>query len=137
MPGDTPEGGRTAAAARLPHRVRRMAHDAPASGASSSDGQQLLAYLHVAQSMREKQQPIFMRVAAPSIRPPCATDARASGDTALSSPCWDLLATMRLVVNYHSSWARQRQVELFVASGNPGFTAGRGFNPAGGAPGGG
>ncbi|KZV17900.1 ATP-dependent caseinolytic (Clp) protease/crotonase family protein [Dorcoceras hygrometricum] len=49
-------------------------------------------------------------------------DARASGDTALSSPCLDLLATMRRVVNYHSSWARQRQVELFVASGNPGFT---------------
>ncbi|KZV39207.1 hypothetical protein F511_29573 [Dorcoceras hygrometricum] len=67
------------------------------------------------------------------------------------------LATMRRVVNYHSSWARQRQVELFDASGirfdlmslwglvrflvcvvseNPGFTAGRGFNPAGGAPGG-
>ncbi|KZV41514.1 hypothetical protein F511_34775 [Dorcoceras hygrometricum] len=44
-------------------------------------------------------------------------DARASGDTALSSPCWDLLATMCRVVNYHSSWARQRQVELFVASG--------------------
>ncbi|KZV22284.1 hypothetical protein F511_28305 [Dorcoceras hygrometricum] len=125
-------------------------------------------------------------------------DARASGNTALSSPCWDLLATMRRVVNYHSSWARQRQVELFDASamfeflgslvgcslqllsgvsciasafylmhsfcyfscspywgltpcpsgawlfslfvllsGNPGFTAGRGFNPAGGAPGGG
>ncbi|KZV38948.1 hypothetical protein F511_41376 [Dorcoceras hygrometricum] len=71
-------------------------------------------------------------------------DARASGNTALSSPCWDLLATMRRVANYHSSWARQRQVELFDASGiwmecqgNPGFTAGRGFNPAGGAPGGG
>ncbi|KZV54121.1 hypothetical protein F511_34980 [Dorcoceras hygrometricum] len=47
------------------------------------------------------------------------------------------LATMRRVVNYHSSWARQQQVELFDASGNPGFTAGRGFNPAGGAPGGG
>ncbi|KZV20872.1 hypothetical protein F511_38467 [Dorcoceras hygrometricum] len=43
---------------------------------------------------------------------------------------------MRRVVNYHSSWARQRQVELFDASGNPGFTAGRGYNPAGGAPGG-
>ncbi|KZV41626.1 hypothetical protein F511_33433 [Dorcoceras hygrometricum] len=28
-----------------------------------------------------------------------------------------LLATMRRVVNYHSSWARQRQVELFDASG--------------------
>ncbi|KZV15814.1 hypothetical protein F511_25782 [Dorcoceras hygrometricum] len=27
-------------------------------------------------------------------------DARASGNTALSSPCWDLLATMRRVVNY-------------------------------------
>ncbi|KZV47015.1 putative protein phosphatase 2C 73 [Dorcoceras hygrometricum] len=44
-------------------------------------------------------------------------DARASGNTALSSPCWDLLATMRRVVNYHSSWARQQQVELFDASG--------------------
>ncbi|KZV28259.1 hypothetical protein F511_02129 [Dorcoceras hygrometricum] len=42
---------------------------------------------------------------------------------------------MRRVVNYHSSWARQQQVELFDASGNPGSTAGRGFNPAGGAPG--
>ncbi|KZV43278.1 Protochlorophyllide reductase B [Dorcoceras hygrometricum] len=47
------------------------------------------------------------------------------------------LATMRRVVNYHSSWARKQQVELFDASGNPGSTAGRGFNPAGGAPGGG
>ncbi|KZV24471.1 hypothetical protein F511_19102 [Dorcoceras hygrometricum] len=71
-------------------------------------------------------------------------DARASGDTALSSPCWDLLATMCRVVNYHSSWARQRQVELFDAfgiwvlcQGNQGFTVGRGFNLAGGAPGGG
>ncbi|KZV32280.1 hypothetical protein F511_18459 [Dorcoceras hygrometricum] len=51
---------------------------------------------------------------------------------------------MPRVVNYHSSWARQRHVELFDASGirvlyhgNQGFTAGRGFNPAGGAPGGG
>ncbi|KZV48756.1 hypothetical protein F511_26087 [Dorcoceras hygrometricum] len=46
------------------------------------------------------------------------------------------LATMHRVVNYHSSWARQRQVELFDVSGNPGFTAGRGYNSAGGAPGG-
>ncbi|KZV39456.1 Lysine-specific demethylase 5B [Dorcoceras hygrometricum] len=61
-------------------------------------------------------------------------DARASGDTALSSPCWDMLATMRRVVNYHSSWARQGQVELFDASGYP---AGRGADPARGAPGGG
>ncbi|KZV46985.1 hypothetical protein F511_15782 [Dorcoceras hygrometricum] len=45
-----------------------------------------------------------------------------------------IVATMRRVVNYHSSWARQQQVELFDASGNPGSTAGRGFNPAGGAP---
>ncbi|KZV17280.1 hypothetical protein F511_27532 [Dorcoceras hygrometricum] len=45
-------------------------------------------------------------------------DARASGDTALSSPCWDLLALMRRVVNYHSSWDEQRQVELFDASDN-------------------
>ncbi|KZV20363.1 hypothetical protein F511_16431 [Dorcoceras hygrometricum] len=29
----------------------------------------------------------------------------------------DLLATMRRVVNYHSSWARQQHVELFDASG--------------------
>ncbi|KZV49970.1 splicing factor 3B subunit 1-like [Dorcoceras hygrometricum] len=43
-------------------------------------------------------------------------DARASGNTALSSPCWDLLAAMRRVVNYHSSGARQQQVELFDAS---------------------
>ncbi|KZV42314.1 hypothetical protein F511_43322 [Dorcoceras hygrometricum] len=46
-----------------------------------------------------------------------------------------IVATMHRVVNYHSSWARQQQVELFDASGNPGSTAGRGFNPAGGAPG--
>ncbi|KZV20565.1 hypothetical protein F511_21654 [Dorcoceras hygrometricum] len=32
---------------------------------------------------------------------------------------------MRRVVNYHSSWARQQQVELLYASGNPGSTAGR------------
>ncbi|KZV56870.1 hypothetical protein F511_26112 [Dorcoceras hygrometricum] len=43
-------------------------------------------------------------------------DVRASGDTALSSPCWDR--------SHHEP------------SGNPGSTAGRGFNPAGGAPGG-
>ncbi|KZV55473.1 nuclear pore complex protein Nup205-like [Dorcoceras hygrometricum] len=60
--------GRTPAASCAAHGARW-----PASGASSSDGQQLLAYLHVVQSMRENQQPIFMRVAAPSIRPPCAT----------------------------------------------------------------
>ncbi|KZV36770.1 hypothetical protein F511_26622 [Dorcoceras hygrometricum] len=48
-----------------------------------------------------------------------------------------IVATMRRVVNYHSSWARQQQVELFDASGNPGSTAGRGFNPAGGSPRGG
>ncbi|KZV30034.1 protein SUPPRESSOR OF PHYA-105 1 [Dorcoceras hygrometricum] len=46
-----------------------------------------------------------------------------------------IVATMRRVVNYHSSWAKQQQVELFDASGNPGSTAGHGFNPAGGAPG--
>ncbi|KZV50176.1 hypothetical protein F511_19268 [Dorcoceras hygrometricum] len=44
-------------------------------------------------------------------------DARASGDTALSSPCWDFLALMHRVVNYHSSWVGQRQVELFDAYG--------------------
>ncbi|KZV16900.1 hypothetical protein F511_35310 [Dorcoceras hygrometricum] len=60
-------------------------------------------------------------------------DTRASGNTALSSPCWDLLATMRRVVNYHSSWVGSHH----APSGNPGFTAGRGFNPAGGASGGG
>ncbi|KZV31084.1 DNA helicase, UvrD/REP type domain containing protein [Dorcoceras hygrometricum] len=53
------------------------------------------------------------------------------------------LATMHRVVNYHSSWARQRQilgaVLEFLSSlvGNPGSTAGRGFNPAGGSPRGG
>ncbi|KZV51459.1 hypothetical protein F511_35844 [Dorcoceras hygrometricum] len=47
-----------------------------------------------------------------------------------------IVATMSRVVNYNSSWARQQQVELFDASGNQGSTAGRGFNPAGGAPGG-
>ncbi|KZV24352.1 hypothetical protein F511_38395 [Dorcoceras hygrometricum] len=56
-------------------------------------------------------------------------DARASGNTALSSPCWVQLATMVRVVNYHSN-------EL-VTAGFPGFSAGRGFDPAGGAPGGG
>ncbi|KZV47906.1 hypothetical protein F511_15006 [Dorcoceras hygrometricum] len=43
-------------------------------------------------------------------------DARASGNTALSSPCWDMLALMRRVVNYHCSSVWQRQVELFDAS---------------------
>ncbi|KZV42870.1 xanthine/uracil/vitamin C permease [Dorcoceras hygrometricum] len=47
-----------------------------------------------------------------------------------------IVVTMCRVVNYHSSWARQQRVELFDASGNPGSTAGRGFKPAGGAPGG-
>ncbi|KZV21855.1 hypothetical protein F511_09991 [Dorcoceras hygrometricum] len=59
------------------------------------------------------------------------------------------LATMHRVVNYHSSWVRQRQETQVLQSGrgfnpaggapggNPGSTAGRGFNPAGGAPGGG
>ncbi|KZV53437.1 hypothetical protein F511_06984 [Dorcoceras hygrometricum] len=51
---------------------------------------------------------------------------------------------MRRVVNYHNSWARQRQVELFDASGIrvwcqgfPGYSAGRGADPARGSPGGG
>ncbi|KZV22095.1 hypothetical protein F511_09108 [Dorcoceras hygrometricum] len=60
-----------------------------------------------------------------------------------------IVATMRRVVNYHSSWllsvlgfdpmSLRGLVCSFVAlfSGNPGSTAGRGFNPAGGAPGGG
>ncbi|KZV40684.1 hypothetical protein F511_33417 [Dorcoceras hygrometricum] len=39
---------------------------------------------------------------------------RASGNTALSSPCWYLLAIMRRVVNYHSSWFGQQQVELLM-----------------------
>ncbi|KZV47423.1 hypothetical protein F511_21011 [Dorcoceras hygrometricum] len=74
-------------------------------------------------------------------------DARASGDTALSSPCWDLLALMCRVVNYHSSWVGQRQVDLFDAygirmwckddRGFPGYSTGRGVGPAGGVPGGG
>ncbi|KZV49978.1 hypothetical protein F511_31893 [Dorcoceras hygrometricum] len=41
-------------------------------------------------------------------------DARASDDTALSSPCWDLFATMCRVINYHSSWVGQQQVEQFL-----------------------
>ncbi|KZV18431.1 rad21-like protein [Dorcoceras hygrometricum] len=48
-----------------------------------------------------------------------------------------LLATMRRVVNYHSSWARQQQVELFDASGFPGYSDDRGADPSRGAPGGG
>ncbi|KZV34407.1 hypothetical protein F511_33774 [Dorcoceras hygrometricum] len=111
-------------------------------------------------------------------------DARASGNTALSSPCWDLLATMRRVENqvlqlvvvltqlavsqevstrpdtrHQQLDARELPrscfgcspywgltpcpsgawfVSLFVLfSGNPGFTACRGFNQAGGVPGGG
>ncbi|KZV45847.1 alpha/beta hydrolase domain-containing protein 17B [Dorcoceras hygrometricum] len=51
-----------------------------------------------------------------------------------------LLATMRRVVNYNSSWARQRQVELFDASGIrvwcQGYSAGGGADPARGSPGG-
>ncbi|KZV49212.1 hypothetical protein F511_41635 [Dorcoceras hygrometricum] len=114
------------------------------------------------------------REATPTFLCCVVQDARASGNTALSSPCWDLLATMRRVVNYHSSWVGQRQVELFDASGIrvwckderlfqllsilgfdphvplglglfclpvcrsgfPGYSAGRGVGPAGGAPGG-
>ncbi|KZV38397.1 hypothetical protein F511_22167 [Dorcoceras hygrometricum] len=45
-------------------------------------------------------------------------DARASGDTELSSPYWDLFANMHRVVNYHNSWVGQQQVELFDASCN-------------------
>ncbi|KZV22882.1 ABC transporter C family member 3-like [Dorcoceras hygrometricum] len=82
-----------------------------------------------------------------------------------------LLALMRRVVNYHSSWVGQQQVELLMhlvfrfgvkmsgcspywgltprslwgccvcfpvcSSGFPGFAAGRDYDPAGGAPGGG
>ncbi|KZV23646.1 protein ASPARTIC PROTEASE IN GUARD cell 1-like [Dorcoceras hygrometricum] len=44
-------------------------------------------------------------------------NARASGKTALSSHCGDLLALRHRVVNYHSSWVGQRQIELFDASG--------------------
>ncbi|KZV52376.1 hypothetical protein F511_32599 [Dorcoceras hygrometricum] len=85
--------------------------------------------------------------------PAIGFDARASGNTALSSPYWDLLAPMRRVVNYHSSWVGQRCspywgltpmslwglvcfVCLCLISGIPGFTAAHGFNPAGGVPGG-
>ncbi|KZV36925.1 hypothetical protein F511_16620 [Dorcoceras hygrometricum] len=46
-------------------------------------------------------------------------DARASGDSALSSPCWDLLAPMRRVASCHS------------------YPAGHGADLARGAPGGG
>ncbi|KZV41493.1 hypothetical protein F511_35714 [Dorcoceras hygrometricum] len=47
------------------------------------------------------------------------TDLRMRGRAAIphSSRCWDLLALMRRVINYHSSWVGQRQVELFDASG--------------------
>ncbi|KZV26414.1 hypothetical protein F511_29212 [Dorcoceras hygrometricum] len=75
-----------------------------------------------------------------------------------------LLALIRRVVNYHSSWVGQQQVELLIhlvlscspywgltlrslwgcciclpvcCSGFPGFAAGRGYDPADGAPGGG
>ncbi|KZV38902.1 Myosin family protein with Dil domain [Dorcoceras hygrometricum] len=47
------------------------------------------------------------------------------------------LALMRRVVNYHSSLVVQRQVELSDASGFPGYSAGRGADPARGAPEGG
>ncbi|KZV27060.1 hypothetical protein F511_23956 [Dorcoceras hygrometricum] len=55
-------------------------------------------------------------------------DVRASGNTALSPPCWDLLALMHRVVNYHSTSVGNDRY--------PRFTAGHGFNPAGGSPGG-
>ncbi|KZV55412.1 ethylene-insensitive protein 2-like [Dorcoceras hygrometricum] len=55
-----------------------------------------------------------------------------------------LLALMRRVVNYHSSWVGQQQVELLMhlvfRCGVNGFSriaVGRGYDPAGGAPGGG
>ncbi|KZV49913.1 hypothetical protein F511_41114 [Dorcoceras hygrometricum] len=59
-------------------------------------------------------------------------DARASGDSALSFPlCAEWLATTvhRLGVDASGKGGR--------VGGNSGFTAGRGFNPAGDAPGGG
>ncbi|KZV38741.1 NBS-LRR type disease resistance protein [Dorcoceras hygrometricum] len=44
----------------------------------------------------------------------CLSILRASGNTAHSSPCWYLLATRIRVVNYHSSWFGQQQVELWM-----------------------
>ncbi|KZV17680.1 hypothetical protein F511_18138 [Dorcoceras hygrometricum] len=48
----------------------------------------------------------------------CSSEAgeilRASGNTTLSSPCWYLLDIMPRVVNYHSSWCGQQQVELLM-----------------------
>ncbi|KZV49390.1 hypothetical protein F511_38040 [Dorcoceras hygrometricum] len=73
-------------------------------------------------------------------------DARASGNTALSSPCWDLLALMRRVVNYHNSCVGQCLrllsrssciASAFYLCWFPGYSAGRGVGPAGGTPGGG
>ncbi|KZV17093.1 hypothetical protein F511_24111 [Dorcoceras hygrometricum] len=43
-------------------------------------------------------------------------DARASGNTALSSPCWDLLALMRRVVNYHSDGYHETHLIVAVYS---------------------
>ncbi|KZV55004.1 hypothetical protein F511_32743 [Dorcoceras hygrometricum] len=55
------------------------------------------------------------------------SDARASGNTALSSPCWDLLAICAewLTTTVHG-----------LGNGFPGYSAGRGVGPTGGAPGG-
>ncbi|KZV54927.1 hypothetical protein F511_30595 [Dorcoceras hygrometricum] len=81
--------------------------------------------------------PVTVRILFDFFRPDSRIeDARVSGDTALSSPCWDLLALMRRVVNYHSSWVGQRQVELFDTSGLPDYSAGLGVDPVGGALGG-
>ncbi|KZV53080.1 hypothetical protein F511_15827 [Dorcoceras hygrometricum] len=56
-------------------------------------------------------------------------DARTSGNTALSSPCWS--------VNPHASSGYLPQFIGWAIAGFPGFAAGRGYDPTGGAPGGG
>ncbi|KZV18220.1 WAS/WASL-interacting protein family member 1-like [Dorcoceras hygrometricum] len=78
-------------------------------------------------------------------------DVLMRGRAAIQSHLPDgLVALMRRVVNYHSSWVGQQQVELLMhlvplgllcclpvcGSGFPGYSAGRGFDQAGGAPGG-
>ncbi|KZV28710.1 hypothetical protein F511_12578 [Dorcoceras hygrometricum] len=45
-----------------------------------------------------------------------------------------IVATMRRVVNYHSSWARQQQVELLYASGSSGSQDGQSGGSVGRSP---
>ncbi|KZV25035.1 hypothetical protein F511_27959 [Dorcoceras hygrometricum] len=84
-----------------------------------SDEDALLLFLKSSESFPDGSQQIIISSPPDSSRAiskldEVDKDVRASGNTAFSSPCWE--ATMRRVVNYHSSWARQQQVELFDAS---------------------